>query len=283
MTTAHLINGGLGRVICAIPALQRTNQFALLEGFAEPFIGTGIPALEASSVYAPHFLADKHINAVEPYHLLQYRNGDINMVEAFDLLINGDISTDVPKLYFDKAFQQQIRAEQRNAAKADNIRVAVMQPFGADKSHGGQGRDMTEVQVQQCIAVLKEAGFTVFLVGVEGQVDRATYPDAIKVVCESVSEYLHFISVTDYFVGCDSSGMHIARAANVPGCIFFGSTSGKKYYPDWFLEQHPSKQLNSTPRVSAQLEFIERYQGEGIMDYAVDTEALAEHIAESVR
>lgn len=43
------------------------------------------------------------------------------------------------------------------------------------------------------------------------------------------------IEASDYFVGCDSVGQHMARAFNKPGTVILGSTFAINVtYPDWF-------------------------------------------------
>ena len=43
------------------------------------------------------------------------------------------------------------------------------------------------------------------------------------------------IESSDYFIGCDSVGQHIARAFDIPGTVILGSTFAENVsYPDWF-------------------------------------------------
>ena len=43
------------------------------------------------------------------------------------------------------------------------------------------------------------------------------------------------IEASDYFIGCDSLGQHLARAFDVPGTVILGSTFAENIsYPDWF-------------------------------------------------
>ncbi len=47
--------------------------------------------------------------------------------------------------------------------------------------------------------------------------------------------YMSLISESDYFVGCDSVGQHMARAFNKPGTVIMGSTFEQNVsYPEHF-------------------------------------------------
>ena len=50
-----------------------------------------------------------------------------------------------------------------------------------------------------------------------------------------VREWMGVISQVDYFIGCDSSGQHIARSLGTPGSIIMGGTSPTNFsYNDYF-------------------------------------------------
>jgi len=47
--------------------------------------------------------------------------------------------------------------------------------------------------------------------------------------------WMAIIEVSNYFIGCDSSGQHIARSFDIPGTVILGSTFAENIsYPDYF-------------------------------------------------
>jgi len=97
MDKAFFINGGAGRVLCAIPALEKyaeknENFIIVAEGWMELFAGS--PKLRDKVFHVMHnrlfedHLLDKEIVSPEPYRLNAYYNQKCNMIQAFDMIIN---------------------------------------------------------------------------------------------------------------------------------------------------------------------------------------------------
>ena len=106
-STAFYINGGIGRVVCAIPALEKylennpDDDFVIFSEFAyEAF--SGHPTLHARSYPAnlPHLfkdkLKDRNVVMPEPYLVWEYYNQKCNIAQAFDIEINGSLDNNLP-------------------------------------------------------------------------------------------------------------------------------------------------------------------------------------------
>ena len=58
----------------------------------------------------------------------------------------------------------------------------------------------------------------------------------------NLRQWAAIIEASDYFIGCDSVGQHIAYAFNKPGTVILGSTFAENVsYPDYFqiLQKQP--------------------------------------------
>ena len=98
MKKAFFINGGAGRVLCAIPALEHYKQHVdptvviVVEGWLELFFNS---AILRDNVYPVGHkglfqdkLIDREIITPEPYRLNAYFTQKCNLIQAFDILIN---------------------------------------------------------------------------------------------------------------------------------------------------------------------------------------------------
>ena len=97
MNKAFFINGGAGRVLCSIPALERYaethDDFVIVsESWDELYLNN--PVLRDKTYSVGHkglfedHLKDKEIVSPEPYRINQYFNQECNLIQAFDIEIN---------------------------------------------------------------------------------------------------------------------------------------------------------------------------------------------------
>ena len=114
MKKAIFINGGLGRQICSIPALEKlyatTDDFIIVvEGTVEAFQGHPYLYRKTYPIWTKNLFEDqlKHCEIItpEPYRLNSYFNQKSHLIEAFDEIINN--TTDhsdltIPNLYLNK-------------------------------------------------------------------------------------------------------------------------------------------------------------------------------------
>ncbi|TGW14446.1 hypothetical protein EIL50_05505, partial [bacterium NHP-B] len=84
---AVIIDGGLGRVLCAIPALQELNKkhelIVLTGGWEYAYTGSGLNVLSMGTPNLQFKLEGFEVVKPEPYWNLDYRSGKLNLVEAF--------------------------------------------------------------------------------------------------------------------------------------------------------------------------------------------------------
>ena len=251
-----MIDGGAGRVIASIPALEYYVKSYPNEN-VKIFVYGWDSLLWSNKLLQPltfnsndkgtfnnHIKSADVIISPEPYRLPAYINQNVSLSEAFDIIINGkNNNLEHPKLYFSQSeilnAQRMVFDIKKNHNKS---KLIVIQPFGStaryeniaendyiiDDSARSMNLEMYSKIIKQlsnnCAFVLfadqkfhfKEDNFTFKLNG-----DLRTYAS--------------IISQCDYFIGCDSVGQHIARAFDKPGTVVFGSTFPENVsYPDWF-------------------------------------------------
>lgn len=250
MKKAIFINGGLGRQICAIPALEKLQKtqddfIIIVEGPIEAFQGHPELYLRTYPIWNKNLFEDqiKHCETVtpEPYRLHSYFNQQTHLVEAFDEIING--TTDhtmlsTPTLFLNKE-EEVLAASIINQAKTatGKNKIVVVQPFGRSTVYQNgmlydkSSRSLSKELYLELTKKLSE--FYCVIVMSEFPVSDDTW--SFKPANLNVRTYMALIESCNYFIGCDSSGQHIARSFNRPGTVILGSTFAENVsYADHF-------------------------------------------------
>jgi hypothetical protein len=146
MHTTFMINGGAGRVISAIPALEKfarlnpKNDFrVIVHGWQDLFWSH--PLLQARTVgihqknVFTDYVKSHMLVCPEPYYLHDYYNQKINLAQAFDREINQTIKHDdlsKPNLYLSTYEQFHVkRIIQEFKHMHNKNKVVVFQPYGS--------------------------------------------------------------------------------------------------------------------------------------------------------
>ena len=101
--TAFFINGGAGRVVCSIPALELfakenpDNDFIIVcEGGTDFYKGHPLLHAKAYDVWHKNLFEDKlknmELSSPEPYRVWEYYNQQANLSQAYDIEINNKCS-----------------------------------------------------------------------------------------------------------------------------------------------------------------------------------------------
>lgn len=274
MKKAIMIDGGAGRVIAAIPALLKYvrknpghDTRIFIAGW--DMLLWGIPELQKIS-YSMDVKGNfedriKDVDVVispEPYRLPSYFNQKTSLVEAFDEIINettdhSDIG--VPLLVLNKAEEKnaanligQVKAQQQKQ------KTIVIQPFGRSANRVDE-RDIIDdssrsIEPQVYLKLIKKLSTKYNLIFF-GEKNLQVPGDEITAKPElDLRMWAAVIEASDYFIGCDSLGQHMARAFNKPGTVIFGSTFPiNTSYPDFFniIEKEGIDKVYSPIRISA--------------------------------
>jgi len=244
MKKAFFINGGAGRVLCAIPALEHyiknvdPTAMIIVEGWLELCL---LNKTIMHNVY-PHDhpnlfekLQDREVISPEPYRLNAYFTQRANLVQAFDMLINYDTPPEeVPpvkeyNLFISKVDHlagHNLITEAKAHTKKD--KTIVIQPFGSAAKLEGQyiidesGRSFEVEDLLKIIEMLNKD----FAVIMMGDIKIPLQNSIGIIVPEQISllQWASIINSSDYFLGCDSVGQHLAYALGKPSTVVIGST-----------------------------------------------------------
>jgi len=248
------IDGGAGRVITAIPALIKyahnhpTSEWAVLVG-AWDFLLWGIPELQdraynldTKGVFDNVVKNADQIITPEPYRIPAYFRQEISLAQAFDREINQTLDhTDLmpPTLVFN---QQEMMVAQNTItdlkAQQKKTKTIVFQPFGRgakmdrEQVVDEESRSLSQKDYLTLVRKLAIKYNMIFFGEPEFQLKQDTW--SAKYTAD-LRTWAALIAQADYFLGCDSVGQHMARAAGTPGSVIIGSTFPiNTSYPDYF-------------------------------------------------
>lgn len=248
------IDGGAGRVITAIPALikyARKNphaDWAVLVG-AWDFLLWGIPELQdraynldTKGVFDNVVKNADQIITPEPYRNPAYFRQEISIAQAFDREINQttDHSDLEPPML---VFNQQERLVAQNTisdlkALQKKTKTVVFQPFGRgakldrEQVVDEESRSLSQKDYLTLVRKLSIKYNMIFFGEPEFQLKQDTW--SAKYTAD-LRTWAALIAESDYFLGCDSVGQHMARASSTPGSVIIGSTFPiNTSYPDYF-------------------------------------------------
>ena len=241
MNKAFFINGGAGRVLCSIPALETYAEthddfIIVAEAWGEFYACSKVLRDKTFPIFHKNlfedYLKDKEIITPEPYRLNAYFNQKCNLIQAFDMIINE--LDDIPKskkITIELNKQEQITGhnivnEVKETLKKD--KVVVFQPFGSGIKSEGQfvfdtsGRSFELTNVYSIIEELKKNYGVIIM----SQIPIPGWDTLGVAMPQNVglTGWAGIINAADYFLGCDSVGQHIAHALNKPTTVVIGST-----------------------------------------------------------
>lgn len=220
---AVIIDGGLGRVLCAIPALKELNKkhelIVLTGGWEFAYTGSGLNVIALGTPNLQAKLEGYAVQKPEPYWNLDYRAGKLNLVEAFQV----ELGLTVPK-GDNLPYSPDLR--HMPASIHSERPILMLQPHGS----GGEAdsRSMTRKEVEKVVEKYHKE-YSIFIIGTD--IDFGFEPEVvqqIKEVAEPV--FIRYMQIADMIVSCDTAGLHIAAAMGKPHVAYLASTSGVKYY-----------------------------------------------------
>lgn len=254
-STAFFINGGIGRVICSIPAFEKyleetpDDDFIIVcEGGTEIF--KGHPELDQKTYDIWHKnlfkekLIDKNIVTTEPYRIWEYYNQKCSLAQAFDIQINNKGIRELPKptLFLSKdelLTGRHLVAEVKKKLKKEKI--IVLQPFGRGIEYIDEtlvdktGRSFELKDVKKIIKKLQDLGFGIILMA-EFKIDLSNEKLKDEIATPenvNIRQWAAIIKYCDHFLGCDSVGQHLAYAVGTQSSVVTGSTFPVNVsYPD---------------------------------------------------
>ena len=292
MTTVISLDGGLGRIITAIPALLKYHKNNPDEEWyvtipAWDFVTWGIPELqertfnpEAKGTFNLFWKADRVISP-EPYRLPAYYRNEISLKEAFDVCINNSTDhSDLPPMQLNLSVQEKRTAYdiiKRSKKHRPGVKTIVIQPYGSTASPHPSGifddslRSIPKSMLNYFIDNLSNNYNLIFMGAKEFHDDKMYKPDPDP----TLRDWAAIIEAADYFIGCDSCGQHMRKAFDKKASVVITGTHKTNttyddfhiierdvpFYPDSMrisgFHAHMSSRLNE-PRIDFTQEEIEK-------------------------
>jgi len=236
------LDGGAGRVLCAIPALEyyalSHYNFSIITYMKEEFFKENPILYKYVHSFGEEQLFDNIIKdgemiMLEPYFRHEYYNQECSLTQAFDLEINGNynLKDKTPKLYFspheDKDNKRNIEKVKRDYGP--NKPIIVFQPFGQSAQLFDDGifdftnRSFVMENIIDIVQLLRK-DYLIMWMG-DKRLNISNHENPL-VYCNEMTlrEWAGYIKYADHFLGCDSVGQHIAKAVGTKSTIVIGST-----------------------------------------------------------
>jgi ADP-heptose:LPS heptosyltransferase len=253
MKTIINIDGGYGRILCAIPALIKYSKlhkdeewYVMIPGWD---IATwGIPELqertfnpESKGIFENYYWNADKVISPEPYKVPRFYRNEISLREAFDELINETQDhSDLPEMTFKLSIDEIIAAKKyvnqiRN--NNQNKKIIVFQPFGStieSTEVGLYDRSMRSINHYMVEKIIDKLANDYVIINMNSNIYQnpkisALMPDP------GLRIWAAIIQESDYFIGCDSCGQHIARAVGTNASVVIAGTHEVNVsYPEKF-------------------------------------------------
>jgi len=241
MKKIFFINGGAGRVLASIPALEESHRRSELggiicEGGMEFYMGHPILQHVAWDVnhkgLFENLIKDNQCVSPEPYRDYEYYNQRSSLQQSFWWEIIGErINKNVqPTLILNKSEEMMaLEIIGQVVQQHKKEKTIVIQPFGRSSSlsnssivYDQSSRSLEQSTFMELVAELSK-DYNIMYMG-EHKLNVVNLPIFQPDQQMSLRIWAAIIEATDYFIGCDSVGQHIAYSFNKPGTIVCGST-----------------------------------------------------------
>lgn len=252
---AFFLNGGAGRMVCSIPALEKYQEesgdkdfIIVCEGGTDVF--KGHPTLDAHVYDNWHKnlfkekLITRDVTTPEPYRVWEYYNQQCSLAQAFDIELNSKGVRELPKPTLRLSKDELLSGRQLISevkAKLKKEKVIVFQPFGRSIQHvdgtfvDQSARSFEYKDIKAIIKRLQAENFAVILMSEfsldlteEKLKDEIAQPQNIN-----IRTWAGIIKYADHFLGCDSLGQHLAYAMDTQSTVVIGATFPVNVsYPD---------------------------------------------------
>jgi len=270
MQKTVFINGGAGRMICALPALERFIQenpdgYIITEAGLDFVWGNRILQDRSIEINTKglfeNIIRKSIIIAPEPYRDFDYYNQNLSIAQTFDKLINGNVREGFdyrPNIILNKEEELNGVSVIKHAKdEHKKEKTIVIQPFGRSSTNDdnvGVVVDFStrslEMKTYMAIAKALREQYNVI-----SMTEFAIPGDDISINPKQLTlrKWASIIDHADYFIGCDSVGQHLAYSMQKPGSVILGSTFAVNVsYPNYFniIEKQGVEKRYSPIRIS---------------------------------
>ncbi len=241
MKKSFFINGGAGRVLCSIPGLEyykdnvADDVVIVAEAWQELFYSSkklrnNIWPANSKGLWDK--LKQTELISPEPYRLNAYFTQKVNLIQAFDILIN-DLD-DIPE---SKSFNLEInKADQvyghnmiaQLKQQTGKEKAIVFQPLGSGAKRDGSflydssGRSFEVRDIIRIVDELAKNYAVILMTNLEIPTEKQM--GAVMPNDTNLLQWMGIVNACDYFLGCDSMGQHYANALGKPATVVIGAT-----------------------------------------------------------
>lgn len=255
MHTTFFINGGIGRVVAAIPALEKYHRLnpeddfkIIVSGWDQLFWSH--PILQSRTFLSTHkgifntAIVSNSLKNPEPYFLYDFYNQKCNLVEAWDQCINNtkehqDLNYQC--LHVDPMELATGRAYINNIPNRGDKPVIVMQPFGSGAMFLGNtvvdksNRSFSQDAYLYIARALNSQAVILFASPTEFRHVRDDFTYSFDQYQPYIRALMSLVANSDMVVSVCSSLQHIGRALGRSGVVIMGGTNAKSFsYTDHF-------------------------------------------------
>lgn len=227
------IDGGIGRVICSIPAIEKASkkeEIVVLTHHTQVFQNNPniYRVLHPTTPYIfEDYIFENNFEHPEPYQLNKYYRGEIHLIQAFDYLINNKIEDVVstPNIYLTP--QEDLAAKNILSNLDQNKKILLFQPFGStnsintldnNKTIDNSNRSLKEDHANYIIEKLNNKYEILYIGNYFAKSSEGFY-----VYDLTIRNIFSLCKLANYFIGIDSFLMHSANCFNLNGTVFFGA------------------------------------------------------------
>jgi ADP-heptose:LPS heptosyltransferase len=242
-STAFFINGGAGRVITSIPALEAYEKenpeddfIIVCEGGTDFYKGHPSLHKRAYDVWHKglfeHLIKNRNCVSPEPYRIWEYYNQKCSIAQAFDIEINkkGIREVSIPQIYLNKAELHNGKSvvDEVKAVTGFN-KIIVIQPFGRGVEETLIDQTSRSFRVEDMLAIANELKKDYGII-IMSEIQLNLYeedPNETPLAQPQIPDIRVWASVikeADHFLGCDSVGQHMAKALGTTATVITGST-----------------------------------------------------------
>ena len=244
-----LTDGGAGRVLCSIPALEyyamSHNNFHIITyagAKSNFFVGNTLlenhtHVMEEQDLFT-NIVKDGELIKLEPYFVSDYFNQKCSLAQAFDLEINGkhSIGNKTPKIYLDSSeddkYKNFIEALKQEYKKD---KVLIIQPYGQSAELFPDGvfdefnRSFFTEDVISLVSRLRDDYIIMFMghlrLNISNVINGVNINDNSLIYLDAtLRDWAGYIKFADHFLGCDSVGQHLAQSVGQKATVIIGGT-----------------------------------------------------------
>lgn len=251
--TAIFLNGGAGRMISSIPAVEKyleenpdKDPILVCEGGTDAFKGHPKLHFRAYDHWHKNLFQDtlknRELISPEPYRIWEYYNQKCSLAQAYDIAINDKGIRDLPRPNIQLSKEELLIARKminEVKEKTGKDKIIVFQPFG----RGAQPDPVDEKNKDKQPDIIDTTGRSIELKNIWNIVRKLSKHYGVMVMSEFPLEFhkhmsnpialpmgthiriwMALIKQANHFVGCDSVGQHLSYAFNKTATVIIGST-----------------------------------------------------------